>query len=101
MAAKPAVQVQVSGATAEWIVERPMIWHEGKLYQWPNYGTVQFQFKNCFAVSAAAPGSASRTETLAGARLINMFEVREKPHRIADISVAKREGDRVEARYQP
>jgi hypothetical protein len=100
MAAKPAVQVQVSGATAEWIVERPMIWHEGKLYQWPNYGTVQFQFKNCLAVSSAAPGSAGRSETLAGARLINMFEVRENPHRIAEISVAKRKGDRVEARYQ-
>jgi hypothetical protein len=96
---EPAVQVQVSGATAEWIVERPNVWHEDKLYQWPKYGTVSF--KNCLAVSAPAPGSAGRSETLAGARLINMFEVRENPHRIADISVAKRISDReVETSYQ-
>jgi hypothetical protein len=82
---------RVSGATAEWIVERPTHFDDDGLYDLPNYNTVLFS--NCLAVAAPGPGSSGKSEKLPGAKLINMFEVREHPHRIFDISVTKTEGD--------
>jgi hypothetical protein len=85
------IQMKVSGATAEWVTERPTSWLTDKLYELPDYGTVVFS--DCHAISASAPGAVGKIEKLSGARLINMFEVREQPHRIAMISVAEREAD--------
>lgn len=86
-----APPLTVSGATAEWITERPKRLDRDALYKLPDYGTVLFS--NCGAVAARTSGAAALDQTLPGARLINMFEVRERPHRIADISVAERESD--------
>jgi hypothetical protein len=86
-----AIPLTVSGATAEWITERPKRLDRDALYRLPDYGSVLFS--NCGAVAARRSGAARIDQTLPGAKLINMFEVREKPHRIADISVAEREGD--------
>jgi hypothetical protein len=89
----PSAEIdKVSGATAEWILERPTHLDDDGLYELPNYNTVVFS--SCFAVTALDPASPGHTQTLPGAKLINMFEVREHPHRIFDISVAKlTEGD--------
>ncbi|HEX3498651.1 MAG TPA: G1 family glutamic endopeptidase [Stellaceae bacterium] len=85
------VPLTVSGATVEWITERPKRLDRDELYRLPDYGTVLFS--NCGAVAARTSGAARLDQTLPGAKLINMFEIREQPHRIADISVAERQGD--------
>jgi hypothetical protein len=87
----PSPLLSVSGATAEWVMERPTHISSDRLYPLPDYGTVHFG--DCLAVAAHDPGDQGYEQTLPGAKLIDMYEVREQPHRIADISVARREGD--------
>jgi hypothetical protein len=87
----PAPGLAVSGATAEWIMERPTHLFSDRLYPLPDYGTVHF--RDCLAVAAHDPGAHGHEQTLPGAKLIKMYEVREHPHRTAFISVAKRTGD--------
>ena len=102
------VPVLVSGATAEWIVERPTIWpteSQGpfpRYYELPDYRTVEFG--DCFAVSAPEPRDLyavvrrgeeqpAREESLEGARLINMYTVEQDPPRTVIVSEARRNGD--------
>lgn len=85
------MQVKISGATAEWVVERPAEEYTGELYELPNYGTVSFT--NCFALSAempvgGAPGP-GRERTLDGARLIRMYKIERNPSRTVTISKAE------------
>jgi hypothetical protein len=81
------VQLEVSGATAQWIMERPAaLTGEHKLFELPNYGTVPF--KNCYAVSSLL--GTERPEGLRGARFINMRAIRERPHRSAIVSKSER-----------
>ncbi|MDP8922950.1 MAG: G1 family endopeptidase [Chloroflexota bacterium] len=104
----PRVPVLVSGATAEWIVERPTIWPTETqepfpcYYELPDYGTVEFG--DCFAVSAPEPrdlyahvrrGEEERVreESLEGARLINMYTVKQDPPLTVIVSEAQRNGD--------
>lgn len=82
----PLVNVRISGATAEWVMERPTVWGSDELWELPEYATVNFE--NCFAVSAPEPGGDERDESLVGARLINMQRVSENPHRMVTISDA-------------
>ncbi|MDP8921551.1 MAG: G1 family endopeptidase [Chloroflexota bacterium] len=84
------VQANVSGATAEWVMERPAPCPHPDLFDLPDYSPVVFN--NCYAVSAPAPGGAIRVETLAGARLIRMYAVKENPHRTVTVSVAEQLG---------
>jgi hypothetical protein len=84
------IQVEISGATAEWIMERPTKLQSTQLYELPNYNRVEF--KNCLAVSASSE-MADRTHDLSNANLINMMAVREHPHRTVPISVAQRQGN--------
>ncbi len=93
------VQVRVSGATAEWVVERPTALPPADfLYDLPDYGTVDFS--DCHAVSALAPQGTGRAESLVGARLINMYKVESNPHRTVIISRAERpDVDRVKTTY--
>jgi hypothetical protein len=82
------VQLEVSGATAQWIVERPAALTPGHaLFELPDYGTVTFS--NCYAVSSSH--GTERPEGLNGATLINMRATREHPHRSAVISRSKRQ----------
>jgi Peptidase A4 family len=84
--------VEVSGATAEWVMERPRNLNPPfSLYELPKYGTVGFS--HCLAVAADAPGQPGQAHTLAGAKLIDMFAVRDHPPRTADISIAKKQSD--------
>jgi hypothetical protein len=91
------IQVEVSGATAEWVMERPMVWGSDVLYELPDYfptlpptvprDPVTFI---CFATSAPAPGVLGRTERLVGPGRIRMFEILGDEHRTRTISVGSR-----------
>jgi hypothetical protein len=81
------VQLEVSGATAQWIMERPAaLTGEHQLFELPDYGTVPFS--NCYAVSSSL--GTERPEGLRGARFINMRAIRERPHRSAIVSKSER-----------
>jgi hypothetical protein len=83
------VQLEVSGATAQWIMERPAALTSGhQLFELPNYGKVTFS--NCYAVSSSH--GTEHPEGLSGATLINMRATREHPHRSAAISKSKLPG---------
>jgi peptidase A4-like protein len=86
------MKLKVSGATAEWIVERPAD-EKNEPYALPDYGTVRFT--NCCAVSAemsveGVPGP-GREWTLDGARLIRMYKHACNPSRTVMISKAERQ----------
>jgi hypothetical protein len=86
-------QLKVSGATAEWIMERPTDYATGSFWGLPNYGTVRFV--DSLAISERVPLSlAGRGENVVGARLIDMFDVRQPPPRAVLISRAERFGTR-------
>lgn len=86
------IQVKVSGASAEWILERPTNANTGKLYDLPNYQKVHFT--DCFAISASMPPGRlpglGLEQTLDGARLINMYNVERNPSRKVSISKTER-----------
>jgi len=83
-------QVKISGATAEWVVERPAK-QPDELYELPNYGTVHFT--NCVALSAEMPAGGvpgpDRERTLDGARLIRMYKTERNPSRTVTLSKAE------------
>ena len=81
-------QVLVSGATAEWIVERPTRLATGELHELPDYGAVAFT--DCLAVSAklqpGLPPGPDCDETLEGTRLRRMYKAEQNPSRTVTIS---------------
>jgi len=83
------MQLKVSGATAEWIVERPAD-EAGEPYELPDYRTVYFT--NCCALSAEMPiggvPGPGREQTLDGARLIRMYKSERNPSRTVTLSKA-------------
>jgi Peptidase A4 family len=81
------IPLQVSGATAEWITERPAIFPTPILYEFPNYNTVLFS--DCVAVTAPPSGGPGVERRLEGCRLIDMREARVQPQRTAKISDAR------------
>lgn len=95
---RPAGPSRVSGATAQWVLERPTKWgteasKDGpELYDLPNYGTIEFT--DCLATSALAPGEDGREETLVGSRVIDMYSIERDPPRTVVISEAERLDDR-------
>jgi hypothetical protein len=92
--------VSVSGATAEWITERPSRWPAERICELPDYDTVDFV--DCHVVSGPAPQVDEREEQPTGARLINMYKVAHDPHRVVTISVADELGvGRFRTSYQP
>jgi hypothetical protein len=76
---------KISGATAQWVVERPTKLNTDDLIPLVDYGRVDF--RRCWASVAPEPGApAAGYQTLDGARFIRMYERRNKPARIAMIS---------------
>jgi hypothetical protein len=69
----PLLPLKVSGATAEWIMERPTLPTEHIPDTLPDYDTICFT--HCGAVSALGPGQPGRDESLIGARRITMQKV--------------------------
>lgn len=92
--------LRVSGATAEWVMERPTDYVTGNLWGLPAYGTVRFP--DCLAISATAPLAPGRLENVVGARLIDMFDVGQSPSRAIVISSTDRIGKReITTTYRP
>jgi hypothetical protein len=85
------VMPAIAGATAEWILERPTIFHQTNLYPFPDYGTMSFA--NCWAGAAAVPGPPQSIHNLETARFIRMYDVEEDPVRTVWISMADRQSD--------
>jgi hypothetical protein len=79
------VRIRISGATAQWVTERPINPDDHVAYRLPDYGSVLFA--DCHAVSASGPGQQGRDRDLSGARLITMYETRREPSRTAKISI--------------
>jgi hypothetical protein len=81
----------VSGATAEWITERPSDGF-GDPYELPNYNLVDFD--GCIAVSAVLPPGGvpgpGWQQPLSPSRPINMYRVARNPSRTILISRAER-----------
>jgi hypothetical protein len=64
---------KISGATAQWIVERPTDPNSNDLLQLVNYGKVDFI--DCLAISAPAPSATTAEfQGLDGARFIRMYK---------------------------
>jgi len=80
------------GSTAEWIMERPTVLGESRLYPMPSYTDVVFH--HCVAKSVPEVGGAAMTHTLDGARLIRMYEVFPNPHRTAFVSQPQKTSNR-------
>jgi len=96
------IQVKVSGASAEWIVERPANAITGDPYELPNYNVVHF--RDCFAIAAnmppGQPPGPGLEQTLDDARLINMYKVERNPSRTVTISKTRHlDVDRFETIY--
>ena len=94
------VQAIVSGATAEWVTERPAIAPTPVLYNLPAYSTVHFD--DCLAASALSPGLPFVARDVDNPRLIRMYRRATSPRRAVTISVGRRvSAHEVETRYQP
>lgn len=81
---------RISGATAEWIMERPSPpksdgW---EAYELPVY--TPFAFTACIAESQAPGSTALYDRDLEGSRLIRMYAIDTKPTRIRTISTVRR-----------
>jgi hypothetical protein len=86
----PKVELTISGATAEWILERPMVPGTKDLYPFPTYSTTTFA---CWAGAALAAGPPQSWHDLQTARFIRMYDTLHNPTRTAFISMPTREGD--------
>lgn len=102
----PPIQRVVSGATAQWITERPSdpdshnkgTGEPGKPYELANYDKVLFE--NCVATAAHAPASADRADyslTGPGVALRDMVRIRQ--NRAEVISKAELQGPRSVATF--
>jgi hypothetical protein len=85
------LQAKVSGATAEWITERPSDGF-GDPYELPDYNLVDFD--GCIAVSAVLPPGGvpgpGLEQSLSPSRPINMYRLARNPSRTVLISRAER-----------
>jgi hypothetical protein len=93
------IQVHVSGATAEWITERPA--HRGSpvLYELPDYDEVVFE--QCYAGTTRGHSPRPRVEKLVGPKLVRMYRRAKDPQRTVTISVARRlDDDRAKTSYR-
>jgi len=77
--------LRISGATAEWIMERPSVGSQIQIL--PNYGTVLFS--HCLAVAADPHGGPNVERNVEVAKRIDMREVRHNPERTAIMSITK------------
>lgn len=81
----------VSGATAEWIMERPspMGTDGWEAYELPVY--TDFAFTACLAKSAAPESPERREHDLESVRLLRMYEISRNPASLRTISTARRD----------
>jgi len=88
-----SAQYSVTGATAEWVMERPAVIEDpNELQPFPDYGTANFT--DCVAEEVLPNATSPVLRTLATGRYIRMYEVRHNPERTAFISLPHRVADR-------
>lgn len=78
---------KVSGATAEWVMERSADAPDPTPLQLPDYGTVDF--RDCGAMAINMNTGAMVERSLSAAKLIDMHVVKQNPERTVKISIAK------------
>jgi hypothetical protein len=78
---------KVSGATAEWVMERSSDPPDPTPLELPDYGRVDFTDCGATAIDMATGATVARS--LAAAKLIDMFVIRQNPERTVKISIAK------------
>lgn len=78
---------KVSGATAEWVMERSAVPPNPTPLQLPDYGTVDF--RNCGATAINMNTGATVERTLSAAKLIDMHVVKQNPERTMKVSIVK------------
>jgi len=84
------LQLTISGATAEWILERPTIFGSTRLYPFPKYQTTEF---DAWAAVARDAGPPQAPHDLRTARHIAMFDTLDAPARTAFISMPHQKGN--------
>jgi Peptidase A4 family len=85
----------ISGATAEWVMERPRKLKSVDFFPLADYGSVEiFQCRAAEAHPGAAWTAVGAEEVLEGARFIRMYARLSNPQRTACISMPQRRGDR-------
>jgi Peptidase A4 family len=80
------VPFKVSGATAEWVMERSSDPPDPTPLELPDYGTVDFT--DCGATAINMDTGAKVARSLSAAQLIDMYVVRQHPERTVKISIA-------------
>lgn len=85
------MQLRISGATAEWILERPTQFGSTTLYPFPDYQAMTFA--GCWAGVAHAPGPLQSVHELATARLIRLYDTLHDPTRTQFISMPDKQSD--------
>lgn len=78
---------KIPGATAEWVMERSALPGNPTPLQLPDYGTVVFH--DCGASAINMDTGAMVERNLSGAKLIDMYVVKEGPERTEKPSIAK------------
>ncbi|CAH1679083.1 conserved hypothetical protein [Hyphomicrobiales bacterium] len=88
--ARAPAGLRISGATAEWIMERPSpLGSDGwEPYDLPAY--TGLSFNNCLAESVSSGSAQLQQHDLEEARLIRMYEIAGNPMRTRTISTARR-----------
>ena len=76
------------GSTAEWIMERPSVVGQRRMYPLPRFTDVAF--RHCFARSASTIRGTLTTQRLDNARAIWMYEMFPNPHRTSFVSIPKK-----------
>jgi len=84
------LRYKISGSTAEWVLERPMIMRSKDLWPFPNFGAADFT--DCLAVELAADGTVA-SKDLRSPRYINLYETNWDPPRVYWLSVIDRIDD--------
>jgi hypothetical protein len=88
-------QPSVTGATAEWIVERPTVLHSTTPNNLPNYGETGFEL--CIAVEGKGTGLLPLLngvpQDMSGARMIRMYDTLPDPARTVFTSMPRKADD--------
>jgi hypothetical protein len=86
----PPLQLTISGATAEWILERPTVVCSTDLFPFPAYSETLFR---CWAGVAPSAGLPEGFRDLHRGRFIRLYDALPDPMRIEYISIPGRIGD--------
>lgn len=84
-------ELTVSGATAEWIMERPTELGSTIMYPFPDYATTDFL--DCIALTGLGPPIPGSFKDLKAARVIRMYDTLANPIRTQFISMAHKVDD--------